>query len=198
SMFAAAVGGAVHMYTNFLKAGMLSSIAAIGMIVLLFFTPHNGKNQNKRVGYLMGFAFFTGLGLGPLMDAVTDIDSSIVPTAFFNTTMIFVCFSLSALWAEQRSFLYMGGMLGSGLMILLGASFLNIFMHSYFLYQVHLYLGLVVFCGFILYDTQLIVDKFRNGEKDYIWHCVDLFIDFIAVFRRIMAILAQKEDKKKK
>jgi hypothetical protein len=34
---------------------------------------------------------------------------SIVPTAFFFTTLIFVCFTLSALWAEERSYLYLGG-----------------------------------------------------------------------------------------
>ncbi|CAB4044226.1 Bax inhibitor 1, partial [Paramuricea clavata] len=123
----------------------------------------------------------------------------IVPTAFFFTTLIFVCFTLSALWAEERSYLYLGGLLGSGVTILLVSSLVNLFMRSYFLYQVHLYLGLVIFSAFILYDTQLIVEKFRRGDKDYVWQCVDLFIDFIAVFRRIMIILAQnKENKRKK
>ncbi|XP_028402957.1 bax inhibitor 1-like [Dendronephthya gigantea] len=199
SMFAAAAGGAVHMFTQFLKGGFLSAIAGIGLLLLLLVTPYNGKNQTKRIGILMSFAFCTGLGLGPIMEGVTQIDSSIVPTAFFFTTLIFVCFSLSALLAEERSYLYMGGLLGSGLTILLVSSILNLFMRSYFLYQVHLYLGLVVFSAFILYDTQLIVEKFRRGDKDYVWHCLDLFIDFIAVFRRIMVILAQnKENKRKK
>ena len=34
---------------------------------------------------------------------------SIIPTAFFATMLIFVCFTLSALWAEQRTYLYLGG-----------------------------------------------------------------------------------------
>ena len=34
---------------------------------------------------------------------------SIVPTAFFATCLIFACFSLSALWAKERSYLYLGG-----------------------------------------------------------------------------------------
>ena len=199
SMFAAAAGSAVHMYTQFLKGGILSALAGIGLLLLLRFTPHNSKNQMTRIGYLMGFAFCSGLGLGPIMENVTQIDSSIVPTAFFFTTLIFVCFTLSALWAEERSYLYMGGLLGSGLTILLVSSLVNIFMRSYFLDQVHLYLGLVVFSAFILYDTQLIVVKFHHGDNDYVWQCVDLFIDFIAVFRRIMVILAQnKENKRKK
>ena len=36
--------------------------------------------------------------------------NSIIPTAFFATTLIFVCFTLSALWAEERTYLYLGGM----------------------------------------------------------------------------------------
>ena len=35
--------------------------------------------------------------------------------------------------------------------------------------QVNLYLGLFVFCAFVLYDTQLIVEKRRRGDDDYIW-----------------------------
>jgi len=34
---------------------------------------------------------------------------SIITTAFFATCLIFLCFTLSALWAEERSFLYLGG-----------------------------------------------------------------------------------------
>lgn len=47
-------------------------------------------------------------------------------------------------------------------------------------------------CAFVLYDTQLIMEKRRNGDKDFIAHSVDLFIDFIGIFRRLLIILAQK------
>lgn len=38
-----------------------------------------------------------------------------------------------------------------------------------FMYQVNLYVGLFVMMGFILYDTQLIMEKRRRGDDDYIW-----------------------------
>ena len=60
------------------------------------------------------------------------------------------------------------------------------------LLQIQLYLGLVMFCGFVLFDTQLIIERFNNGDNDYIWHSVDLFIDFIAIFKRLLIILASK------
>ena len=34
---------------------------------------------------------------------------SIIVTAFFATVLVFGCFTLSALWAEQRTYLYLGG-----------------------------------------------------------------------------------------
>lgn len=46
--------------------------------------------------------------------------------------------------------------------------------------------------GFVLYDTQLIMEKRRAGDKDFIAHSVDLFVDFIGIFRRLLIILAQK------
>ena len=58
--------------------------------------------------------------------------------------------------------------------------------------QVQLYGGLLLFCGFVLFDTQLIVEKFNLGDNDYIWHSLGLFLDFVNIFRRLLIILASK------
>lgn len=47
-------------------------------------------------------------------------------------------------------------------------------------------------CGFVLYDTQLIMEKRRNGDKDFIVHSLDLFTDLIGIFRRLLIILTNK------
>ena len=72
------------------------------------------------------------------------------------------------------------------------SNYTNIPPLSLSLLQIQLYLGLVLFCGFVLFDTQLIIERFNNGDNDYIWHSVDLFIDFIAIFKRLLIILASK------
>ena len=61
-----------------------------------------------------------------------------------------------------------------------------------YIMQIELYFGLVLFCVFILFDTQLIVERFNSGNDDYIWHSIDLFLDFINIFRRLLVILASK------
>lgn len=95
-------------------------------------------------------------------------------------------------------FLYLGGILMSALSTLFWVGLIGIFTGSHMLFQAHLYIGFAVMCGFILYDTQMIMEKRRRGDTDYIWHSVELFIDFLSVFRRLLIILAQKEDRKKK
>lgn len=112
--------------------------------------------------------------------------------------MIFICFTLSALYAKRRSYLYLGGTLMSGLSILFLVSVLNMFFGSAMLFKAHMYTGLVIMCGFVLFDTQLIIEKAENGDKDYIWHCVDLFLDFVTIFRKLMILLAMNEKDKKK
>jgi FtsH-binding integral membrane protein len=133
-----------------------------------------------------------------MLDTVIDIDPSIVTSAFLGTTCIFVCFSASAYFAERRSYLYLGGFLGSALSMLILVNFINVFARSAMLFNAQLYIGLMVFCGFIIFDTQLIIEKAANGSKDYIWDSLELFLDFINVFVRLLVILAKNSGGKKK
>jgi FtsH-binding integral membrane protein len=197
STLTAAVGAYIHLYTSILSSGFLSVIASIAFILALHCTRDNGKNTLLRLSFLLGFAFCTGLGLGPVLSLVIDIDPSIVVTAFFGTSIIFVCFSLSALLAQRGSWLFLGGTITTLLSTLFIFSIANLFLRSAFLFQAHLYIGLALMCAFVLYDTQLIMEKRRSGDKDFIAHSLDLFIDFIGIFRRLLIILAQKDNDKR-
>jgi len=198
STVAAAAGAFLHLYS---KAGnlFLVSLAAMGFLLTLFATPdESGKNAKSRIGLLLGFAFCTGFGLGPLLDTVIRINPSIIPTALLSTTLIFTCFSLCSLASPRGQYLLLGAPLLS-LFSLLSLLFLaNIFIGSTMIFQVYLYVGFAVMCGFVLYDTQLIITKRRLGDKDFVWHSVDLFIDFVNIFRYLLIILAQKDDSQKK
>ena len=68
-----------------LQAGLLTIIGSIGLLILLGMTPHSPANQTKRLWYLTGFAFLSGIGLGPLMDLVIRIDPRLA-NYIFNTT----------------------------------------------------------------------------------------------------------------
>lgn len=196
-LLAAALGGYIHIYTSLMKAGFLTLIGSIGFMLAIMFTEHRPSTIPKRLGFFIGMATCTGLGLGPLAEAVMQIDPSIVPTAFLGTSVIFACFTLSALTTRDRSYLYLGGILLSTLSVLMLTSIINIFVRSQFLFTAELYIGLAVFCAFILYDTQLVIEKRRLGDEDFVWHAVDLFVDFIEVFRHLMIILGRKSEKRR-
>ncbi|XP_015605188.1 probable Bax inhibitor 1 [Cephus cinctus] len=194
----AAVGACVHLYTDLLQSSLLTTLGALGVLMALVSTPDNGKNHGLRLSYLLGFTFLSGLGLGPLLKIVISIDPSIIVTALMGTAVVFVSFSICALLAERGQWLYLGGTLISMLNMMLLFSLANLFLRSTLIYQAHMYLGLFMMCGFIIYDTQLIIEKVHMGNKDFISHSLDLFIDFIGVFRHLLIVLTQKEQNRKR
>lgn len=199
STMAAAIGASVHLFTNIIQAGFLSAIGALVFFFLLLSTPDdNGKGITLRVGYLLGFTFLTGVGMGPLLEFVIMVDPSIIVTAFIATSAVFVCFSICALLSERGKWLYLGGTLMSLLTMLMILSIANIFFGALWVYQAQLYIGLIAMCGFVLFDTQIIIEKRRMGSKDFVGHSLDLFIDFIGIFKRLLIILTQKEQNSRK
>lgn len=199
SILSAAAGAYVHLFTDLLRGGgLLYGLASLGLIAALHFTPDNGKNRGQRLAMLLGFAFLTGLGTGPILDMAMRINPAIIPNAFLMSAMIFAAFSGAALVAPDGHYLFLGGTLMSGLSALFWLGLLNIFFQSQLIFQVYLWAGLLLFCGFIVWDTQMIIEKKRRGDSDFISHSVELFIDFIQVFRKIVIILMQKEERDKK
>ncbi|NXD30997.1 BI1 inhibitor, partial [Spelaeornis formosus] len=195
-MFVAAAGAYINMVTHLFQFGLLSCLGALGLMVWLTATPHSRETEQKRLGMLAGFAFLTGrwtLGLPPASHGTPGPAEGIIPTAFLGTATIFACFSLSALYARRRSYLYLGGFLLSGISLLLLSSLINAFVRSTWLFSTNLYVALMIMCGFVLFDTQLIIEKAESGDKDYIWHCVDLFLDFVNIFRELLMILGMSE-----
>ncbi|XP_054752045.1 probable Bax inhibitor 1 [Lytechinus pictus] len=195
-MMAAAVGSYVNAVLHILQGQFLTTIATLGLFFWLRSIPQTVENQGKRLSILLGFAFCVGVSTGPLLTVVAEIDPSIITTAFMATTVVFVCFSLAALMSQQRTMLFLAGPLMSGLSMMMIMSLVNIFFRSAMVFQFGLYIGVVIFSGFILFDTQLIVEKHLRGDRDFIMHSVDLFLDFVNLFRHILILLAQNNENK--
>jgi len=189
-ILAAAAGSMFHLYAN--VGGLLTTFAAIGVMVWIAATPNTPDNTEKRLGLLAAFAFLKGASIGPLIARVAMIDPSIITTAFVGTCIVFACFSAASLFASKRSMLYLGGFLGSGLSLMVMVGFMNIFMRSSWLLSFQLYGGLLLFCGFIMFDTQMIVAKAEAGDSDYVMHSIVLFVDAVAIFVRLLIILSRK------
>lgn len=197
-LMAAAGGAFLHTKTGAGEWHFLTAIASIGLMIWLASTRHAKENVGKRVAIFVAFTGCSGVSLGPLLENVVRIEPSIISTALAGTAVIFISFTLASLLSRDRTFLYMGGFLMSALFWLTLTGFLNIFFRSTLIFDVYIYGVLFVFSAFVLYDTQLIVEKRRRGDDDFIWHSVDLFLDAINIFRALLVILAKKEDNKKR
>jgi FtsH-binding integral membrane protein len=195
ALVACAVGSWIHM-AHIFSAGLLTGIGTIVAVIALLAMQPVPENSAKRFSLLMGIALMCGITQGPLLQVVASIDPSIIMTAFLATALVFICFSISALLSNDRKWLAFGGILSSGLSWLLLFGFLNIFIKSQLIFELKLYAGLAIFCGFVLYDTQLIVEKCRCGDDDYIGHSLTLFLDLLNIFRHILILLTDKEVKR--
>lgn len=60
------------------------------------------------------------------------------------------------------------------------------------------YLGLLVFAGYILFDTQLIIERASAGQMDQIQHALDLFVDALSIFVRVLVILMKNTEEREK
>lgn len=194
----AGAGGYLQVVTGMLEGSLLVPLGTIVLLIGLLSTPDNGKNSTTRLGMLFGFAFLSGLGVGPLLTHAIHVNPSILPTALLATGMIFICFTLGSLYTQKRYWLFLSGILMSGLTLTFVLGLASILFMSNMLFQVHLYLGLLLMCGFVVYDTQLIVEKRRLGDKDFIRHSLDLFVDVFSIFRRLLIILTQKEQSQRR
>jgi len=53
-----------------------------------------------------------------------------------------------------------------------------------------------MFMGYIIFDTQMIIEDAHSGRKDFVAHALELLIDFVGVFVRLLIILQRNAQKK--
>jgi len=159
-------------------------------IVLLIFTDKS--KMYFRFAIYSTLCFSQGYGVGALVEIANIVDPVIVTTALVTTSVVFISFSIVAIKSERRSHLYLGGLLSSSLTFLLLAELVNLFLDSVMLFNIQVYFGLLVFSGYVIFDTQLIVEKYFAGDQDHILHALELFLDMVGIFVRVLIILLQE------
>lgn len=185
------------MYTNasIIVSGFFMNLISIVLSIYLIFQVMNkGNSDDKRKLCLAGLAFQMGFLIGPAMHTLMEVNPRLVIQALLYTATAFVSFSLLSLYSKRRSFLFLGGIIAT---VIQASLLYNLFswitgyhMISYN-NMVYLMFGLVMACLYIIYDTQLIIERAEMGEKDEIHHAMLLFIDLFDLFVRILKILIE-------
>ena len=176
---------------------IFSIIATIGLVVTMHAKKGNQEHGTKFICFL-AITAIDGASLKPLVQQAAEMNPVIVVNALMYTAIIFGSFTLVSLLTRRRSMLFLGGFLSSILMGVFFGSILSwvfgIPFMSYFAYNV---LMLIVFSLYVIYDTQLIVEKANLGDFDYNIHALELFIDLIRIFVHILRILMENSKKER-
>lgn len=165
SVMSAAVGAYVHLFTELLRGGGIAfALLGAGLALGLHFTEDTGKNRGQRLAMLLGFAFLTGLGMGPLLDLAIRINPAVVPNALLLSAAVFASFSGAALMAPDGQYLYLGGTLLSALSAMFWMGLLNIFFQSQLIFQVNLIFHscYVSFYTYVPPSTPLIAPTYQS------------------------------------
>ncbi|KAF7727726.1 Bax inhibitor 1 [Apophysomyces ossiformis] len=176
--------------------GVVGSVAAVGSALGVRHLPYGSIWRWVLLGT---YALFSGISLSTLISVYThwDPSGSLLLVALSSSVFIFLAFSASAMLANRRSLLYVSGMAGSLLGILIWASLANVlFFRSSSLFSAELYLGLIAFSGFVVYDTQIIVERASAGLLDVPGHALELFMDLFSLFIRLAMIILKKDQER--
>ncbi|ETV99859.1 hypothetical protein H310_07895 [Aphanomyces invadans] len=192
TLLVAAIGVVADI--KFTLAGALSGLGVIGLLFYLHFIHIN--DTPKRLSVLYAIAFATGVNTGPLVSIALDVNPMLVATALFGTSVIFACFTGSAMLEKRRSYFFLYSAISSAILCLSLIQLVNIFVRSSAVYTVELYAGLLIFCGYVLLDTQMIIEKASLGDRDFVLHSLDLFLDFVSIFVRILVVLLKNAENK--
>ena len=127
--------------------------------------------------------------------------SSIVST-FFICSATFLACSIYG-WTTKKDLTSIGGFLMMGLMGIIIASLVNMFIRSSAMSMIVSYIGVIVFVGLTAYDTQKLKNMALTQpagldggviRKGAILGALSLYLDFINLFLMLLRIFGQSRD----
>ncbi|XP_067205756.1 growth hormone-inducible transmembrane protein-like [Linepithema humile] len=183
----------------------VSLAAMIGSGMLVQGLPYKEGFGAKQVAWLV----HTGI-VGAVLAPLSLVGGLLVVRAAWYTAGIVGGLSAVAVCAPSDKFLAMGGPLAIGLGVVFASSLGSMFLPPTSvlgsgLYSVALYGGLLLFSGFLLYDTQRIIKHAEshpmynayNMPYDPINNAISIYLDTINIFVRVLTILAGGGNRRK-
>jgi FtsH-binding integral membrane protein len=165
--------------------------------MLCYATPYTPETLPAKIGAFILFTSIMGVTMAPLIS----IAGPLVGRAALYTAG--VVGGLTAACAPSDKYLKWGGPLALGLGVVFVSSIGGMFAApggAVFsaLHTVYMYGGLVLFGGFLLYDTQKIV---YHAEHDHHYDPINMsmgiYLDTVNIFIRILSLLAGSGNKRR-
>jgi len=191
--------GAITGFTNIGNALFFSGLKWIVMLAplgIVFYMSFgiNKMSASKAQTVFWVFAALMGLSLSWILLVYTGVS---VARVFFITSATFGAMSLYG-YTTKRDLTKLGSFLMMGLIGIIIASIVNIFMKSSMMYFVISILGVLIFVGLTAYDTQKIKNMYAvsdSGEllgKKAVMGALTLYLDFINLFIMLLRLFGQR------
>ena len=194
SMIPTVLGAAIGvMFGVPIPRGFLGALLFMGIAFGFFYAIEKNKDSGLGVALLLGFTFFMGLMLTPLLQRTLHFSNggTLIMTAFGGTGAVFAALASYAT-VSKRDFSMMGKWLFAAVIILLLASVANIFLGMSALSIAISVLVIAVFSAYILFDVQRIVN---GGETNYISATLALYLDVYNIFTALLNLLGLLGDR---
>jgi modulator of FtsH protease len=176
----------VQMHLPMLTGGM-GFIIFMAVAFGFMYAIEKTKNSGLGVGVLLGFTFFMGLMLTPILTRTLGYSNGgmLIMTAFGGTATILAVMATIAT-VSKRDFSAMGKWLFAGVIVLILASVANIFLGLSALSIVISMVAIAIFSAYILYDVQQIIN---GGETNYISATLRIYLDVYNIFTSLLSLL---------
>ena len=168
-------------------------LAPLGVVFYMSFGI-NKMSASKAQTTFWVFAALMGLSLSSILLVYTGMS---VTRVFFITSATFGAMSIYG-YTTKRDLTKLGSFLMMGLIGIIIASIVNIFMKSSMMYFVISILGVLIFVGLTAYDTQKIKNMYvasDSGElmgKKAVMGALTLYLDFINLFIMLLRLFGQR------
>ena len=184
SMGSAAVGAYLGSGPLLLLVAPNMMLFFILQIALIFFASFAARKPGLNMIAIFRFTTVSGLTLGPLL---YQVGPSIAAEAFALTAITFAGLSMYVVYSK-KDFSFMSGFLMTGLIVLVVGGLLNMFfIQSGMMHFVMSGASVLLFSGFILYDTSNIMRYY--GTDEHVSATLALYLDVLNLFIALLSIL---------
>jgi len=198
-VLAYAVSSTPALAALFLSNQIVFLIVAFAPLGIMFFGLSPARVQKMSIGAVTGwYLLITGL-IGISMSSIFMIYSTeSITRVFFITAGMFSATSIYG-YTTKKDLSAMGSLMIMGLIGIIIASIVNIFMQSSMMEFIISCVGVVVFTGLTAWDTQRIKETYSAADnhdsttKLAIMGALSLYLDFINLFMMLLRLFGSRD-----
>lgn len=188
------VVGAIVVSNHHISLFFTTTGAGLALYILLIITPFivlcplYYYHQKHPYNYLLLGIFTVALSFAVGLTCAFTSGKVILEAAILTAAVV-IALTLYTFWAAKRGqdFNFLGPFLFGAILVLMLFSIIQIFFPlgriSTMIYGC---LASVIFCGYIVYDTDNLIKRYSYDE--YIWAAVALYLDVINLFLSLLTV----------